>query len=81
MSVQDIIFEEIRHVAEEHHVKLAPFDRNSELLAIGLDSLCFAVLVARLEERLDIDPFGASDDFVLPVTVGDFADLYARAPA
>jgi len=79
MSVQDIVIHEIRRVAEEHKKKLAPLDRDAELLSVGLDSLCFAILVARLEERLDIDPFSASDDFVLPVTIGDFIDLYDRA--
>ncbi len=80
MSVQEAVVEEIRRVAAEQKKALAPVDRNAALLSIGLDSLCFAILVARLEERFDFDPFSATDDFVLPVTVGDFIDLYEHAP-
>jgi acyl carrier protein len=81
MSTQEVVIDEIKRVAAEQKKTLAPLDRDSELLSIGLDSLCFAILVARLEERFDFDPFSAGDDFVLPVTVGDFVDLYEHAPA
>jgi hypothetical protein len=49
------------------------------LLDSGLDSLCFAVLVARLEDRLGVDPFTASDDVAFPVTLGDFVKVYEHA--
>jgi acyl carrier protein len=81
MSIHDVIIDEIRRVAEEHKKTLAPLDWNVELLSVGLDSLCFAVLVARLEERLDVDPFATTDDFALPVTIGDFVELYDHALA
>ncbi len=42
----------------------------------GLDSLCFAILVTRLEDELGIDPFTASDEVYFPVTLGDFVRLY-----
>ena len=42
----------------------------------GLDSLGFAVLVARLEDRLGIDPFSATEEAVFPVTLGDFVKVY-----
>jgi hypothetical protein len=45
----------------------------------GLDSLCFAVLVTRLEDRLGIDPFSASDSVNFPVTLGDFVRVYENA--
>jgi acyl carrier protein len=46
------------------------------LLDSGLDSLGFAVLVARLEDRLGVDPFTASEDAQFPVTLGDFVKVY-----
>ena len=44
-------------------------------------SLCFAVIVARLEDDLGVDPFSADDDIGFPVTVGDFIALYEHAVA
>ena len=49
------------------------------MLTIGLDSLCFAILVARLEETLGVDPFGASDEIEIPVTCGDLVRFYEHA--
>ena len=51
------------------------------LLDSGLDSLGFAILVARLEDRLGYDPFATSDDVEFPVTFGDFVRFYDRVPA
>jgi len=48
------------------------------LLESGLDSLCFAILVARLEDSLGTDPF-TSDDAVFPVTFGEFVKSYENA--
>jgi hypothetical protein len=45
----------------------------------GLDSLCFAVLVARLEDRLGVNPFSSSDNISFPVTLGDFVRVYENA--
>jgi acyl carrier protein len=44
----------------------------------GLDSLAFAVLVARLEDALGVDPFGASQSGEFPVTFGDFVQMYEK---
>jgi acyl carrier protein len=45
------------------------------LVDTGPDSLALAVLIARLEERLKINPFVAKDGS-LPMTVGDFVNAY-----
>lgn len=81
MSVRAVILEEMQRVATEQQKVLAPLDDDAPLLTIGLDSLCFAILVARLEEKLGTDPFGASEEVTLPVTVGDFIHFYEHAPA
>ncbi|MBI3348169.1 MAG: acyl carrier protein [Burkholderiales bacterium] len=52
------------------------------LLDSGLDSLGFAILVARLEEDLGYDPFVMMDEPVYPQTLGEFLAIYQRfAPA
>lgn len=79
MTVRETILSEMRRVATEQKKVLAPLDDDAELLTIGLDSLCFAILVARLEEKLNVDPFGAAEDVALPVTVADFVAFYEHA--
>jgi acyl carrier protein len=76
MSARETIIEEMRRVAREQKKTLAPLQDTTPLLTVGLDSLCFAILVARLEETLGVDPFSASDEVVLPVTVGDLVAFY-----
>jgi len=68
-------------VAREQHKNLAPLSDELGLLDTGLDSLCFAIIVARLEDRLGIDPFSSDDEIDFPVTVGDFIRLYEHAAA
>jgi acyl carrier protein len=65
------LFEE---VAQEQQRKLAPLSDDLKLLQSGLDSLSFALIVARLEDSLGFDPFESAETF--PVTFGDFVKLY-----
>jgi acyl carrier protein len=78
-SVRLTIMLEIEKVAKEHRRTLAPLMDDVVLLDSGLDSLCFAVLVARLEDELRVDPFTASEDFNFPVTLRDFVAVYEHA--
>ena len=68
-------------VAGEQERRLAPLSDELDLMDSGLDSLCLAIIVARLESELGLDPFGRSDAFDMPVTVGDFVRLYENATA
>ena len=79
MSVRSTILDEFRRIAAEQHKTLGPLEDDASLITTGLDSLGFAVLVARLEEQLHVDPFGASDEMALPVTVGDLIRFYEHA--
>jgi acyl carrier protein len=79
MSVKLTIISEIKRIAEEQDRSLAPLSDDLILLQSGLDSLGFAVLVARLEGELGVDPFTASDDVSFPVTLGDFVSAYENA--
>lgn len=76
MSIKLTIMDEMAQVAREHGKTLAPLSEDLALLDSGLDSLGIAVLVARLEDRLGVDPFTAAEDMQFPVTVGDFVKAY-----
>ena len=76
MSVKLTIIEQMEQIAREQGKILAPLKEELALADCGLDSLGFAVLVARLEDRLGIDPFSAAEEAVFPVTFGDFVKVY-----
>ncbi len=79
MSTRSTVLAHMQQVAAEQHKTLGPLDDDVVLLDSGLDSLCFAVLVARLEAELDVDPFTTTGEVPFPVTVGDFVHLYEDA--
>ena len=78
--MRDVIIGEIRRVAQEHGKSLKPITDDLGILDSGLDSLCFAILVARLEDVLGVDPFSGSDDMEFPTTFGEFFKLYENVP-
>jgi hypothetical protein len=79
MDVRSEITAQFKQVAKEQDRRLAPLTDNLELLNSGLDSLCFAIIVARLESLLGLDPFSDSEDARFPVTFGDFINFYEHA--
>ncbi len=79
MSSRSTILSEMQKVAEEQKVKLASLSDDLILIESGLDSLCLAILVSRLEDTLGVDPFSSSDEVPLPVTLGDFVKAYDNA--
>jgi hypothetical protein len=79
MDIKSEIITQFSQVAEEHDKRLAPLTDNLALLDSGLDSLCFAIVVARLESSLEVDPFSADEDARFPVTFGDFVRFYENA--
>jgi acyl carrier protein len=76
MSIKLTIMDQMTQIAREHDKILAPLREDLVLVDSGLDSLGFAVLVARLEDKLGVDPFTASEDASFPVTFGDFVKVY-----
>ncbi|HTH35743.1 MAG TPA: acyl carrier protein [Xanthobacteraceae bacterium] len=76
MSIKLTIMEQMKEIAREHGKRLAPLTDDLALLDSGLDSLGFAVLVARLEDKLGIDPFTTAEDAMFPLTLGDFVKVY-----
>jgi acyl carrier protein len=81
MNVRSEVVTQFKQVAQEQGKRLAPLTDGLELLNSGLDSLCFAILVSRLEDALGVDPFTASEDILFPVTFGDFVSSYENAAA
>jgi hypothetical protein len=79
MSVRSTIVSQFEQVAQEQKVTLPPLTDELVLLDSGLDSLGFAILVARLEDTLGYDPFSSSEDVFFPVTLGDFIRVYENA--
>ena len=81
MSVKADILAQFEQVAREQKKRLAPLTDDLVLLDSGLDSLCVAIIVARLEDRLGVDPFNVAHDAEFPVTLGDFVRLYEEVVA
>ena len=79
MSIRLTIETEIKRVAAEQNRTLKPLSDDLVLLDSGLDSLCFAILVTRLEDELGFDPFTTAEDVFFPVTLGDFIGFYENA--
>jgi aryl carrier-like protein len=78
MAVRDTIVTMFEQVAREQQRTLSPLADDLKLLKSGLDSLSFALIVARLEDSLGYDPFERAENF--PVTFGDFVKLYEDHP-
>jgi hypothetical protein len=77
MDLRATIFDEIRTVAAEQKKQLLPLTDELLLQEAGLDSICFAILFARLEDITGDDPLAMSTDF--PRTIGDLVALYNQA--
>jgi hypothetical protein len=79
--VKSAVISEIRQMADDNRQSLPPLTDDLVLLESGLDSLGIAILVARLEDLLGLDPFteAASQETGYPVTLGAFIQFYERA--
>ena len=79
MSARQTILAEMTDVAALQKKPLAALVDDLPLLESGLDSLGFAILVARLEDKLGTDPFASGEAF--PSTLGELIAFYDRVPA
>ena len=58
----------MREISAESELQLVSgLDESTVLLESGLDSLGFAILVARLEEEFGYDPFSMSQSILVPL--------------
>lgn len=78
--VRPVVVSIFEQVAREQGQNLSPLADDLKLVDSGLDSLSFAIIVARLEDSLGLDPFSASEPLAFPVTFVDFSRLYERRP-
>lgn len=79
MSLRSTLVAEMDRIAREQGKRLPPLSDDVILLDTEFDSLCFALLVAGMEDLTGFDPFAEMDLADLPVTVGDLIALYDRA--
>jgi acyl carrier protein len=80
-SVRLKIIAAMQQIAREQQVTLPPLEDDLTLHETGFDSLGFAILVARLEDDLGVDPFTMSENAAFPLTIGDFIGAYENVPA
>jgi acyl carrier protein len=75
MDIRSQVVETFTQVAREQQRAISPLTDDLQLLESGLDSLCFAIVIARLEDKIGIDPFSA-EDVLFPITFGEFVSCY-----
>ncbi len=80
MSVKLQIFAAMKQIADDQRIALPSLDDDLPLHETGFDSLAFAILVARLEDELGIDPFTTSEQAAFPQTVGELVRAYENVP-
>jgi hypothetical protein len=80
MSVRSKVTTVFEQVAREQKRALVPLSDDLKLLESGLDSLSFAIIVAKLEDDVGFDPFNSDEAVESPITFGDFVNLYEARP-
>ncbi len=70
MCIRSEILDQFKQVAFEQDKRLGPLSDELPLLDLGLDSLCFAIIVSRLETVLGVDPFSENTRRSLPCEAG-----------
>jgi hypothetical protein len=78
MNIRKTVYDNVKTVGEEQNKLLPPLTDDTCLGESGLDSLCLAILIARLDDELRLNPFGL-DDVEIPVTLGHLIRLYENA--
>ena len=78
MTIRSTILSEMQKIAVRQNRSIGALTDDLTLLDLGFNFLCFAILVAQLEDDLGLDPF-SSEQVEFPVTLGDFIKLYEHA--
>jgi acyl carrier protein len=77
--VQDAVLSSVLLMARRRNAALEQVSLDQSLTRdLGLDSLDFAQLVARLELELDLDPFTEAVSVTEIRTVGDLSEAYCQ---
>ena len=78
MEISEQIASAINLVLIEDGMLAAELSDETLLGDIGLDSLGFAIVIARLERVLGFDPFTEGAVKSYPLTFGDFVRIYSH---
>jgi acyl carrier protein len=78
VSIRMVVYDRVKSVADQQRKLLPPLTDDLRMLESGLDSLCIAILIANLDDELNLNPFDA-DDVEIPVTLGDLVRVYENA--
>ncbi len=68
----------VREFFDQNNLEFSEEGLDVPIFDSGLDSLDFAVLVAKLELEFGLDPFSASESAIYPETLRAFVDCYAK---
>lgn len=74
--MRETILQTLEQVFIEEDIPCPDLTDSLVLLESGIDSLAFAVLVAKLEKLLGFDPFMEDATAYYPKTLGDFVSYY-----
>ena len=79
MDLEQTIKKILQDIIKDQKVELkSEITDETVILETGLDSLGFAILVAKLDEQLGYDPFQLMEDGFYPKTIKDFVDCYEK---
>lgn len=78
MSVRAVIYAHVASIAEQNRKTLPPLTDSLVILDTAFDSLCYALLVATLDDEYNVSPLD-QDGVEAPVTFGDLIRLYQQA--
>ena len=79
MSIRSEILNQFVQIGKEYDRSFPPLADDLSLVDSGLDWMCLAALVDRLEGVLGIDPLKSTEDGNFPVTIGDLIKVYELA--
>ena len=82
MNIRSTIISEINSIlVEQGSNPTSSFDEFTVIFDTGLDSLGFAILVTRLEDKLGFEPFSEMTQAFYPRTFGEFVAVYENRPS
>lgn len=79
MSLRKTVLDTIESCFREDGVEFSVEFMTMPIMEIGADSLTFAIIVARLERDLSLDPFTANPSLPYPETLEEFIRAYEDA--
>lgn len=75
-DIRGQVIKEITEVFSSEGVEFDSTMLSKPVMGIGVDSLAYAILVARLEQKLGRDPFTSNPELGYPELLEDFVKAY-----